>query len=67
MHGVALKMIMSKDVKDVSGWFGYKRDIKYAGGKMAGEDAENQDQFWDATENISVKGKELLEKISKVI
>jgi hypothetical protein len=32
MHGVALKMIMSKDVQDVSGWFGYKRDIKYAGG-----------------------------------
>jgi hypothetical protein len=41
MHGVALKMIMSKDVKDVSGWFGYKRDIKYAGGVMAGESAEN--------------------------
>jgi hypothetical protein len=39
MHGVALKMIMSKDVKDFSGWYGYKRDIKYAGGMMAGEEA----------------------------
>jgi hypothetical protein len=61
MHGVALKMIMDKDVKDVSGWFGYKRDIKYAGGKMAGINQENQEQYWDLTENISVKGKNLLE------
>lgn len=31
---------------------------------MAGTNAENQEQFWDVTENISVKGKNLLEKIA---
>jgi hypothetical protein len=62
MHGVALKMIMSKDVKDFSGWYGYKRDIKYAGGMMAGEEAQNPEEFWDAIDNTSVKGKDLLEK-----
>ena len=37
MHGVALRLLMSSDVERVSGWFGYKRDIKYAGGPMAGD------------------------------
>ena len=61
MHGVALKMLMNKDVRAVSGWFGYKRDLSYAGGIMAGTDAKNQDEYWDATENISFKGKRILE------
>ena len=43
MHGVALKMLMTTDIMLVSGWFGYKRDITYAGGKMAGVDANDQE------------------------
>ena len=35
MHAVALKLIMNKDVKEVSSWFGYKRDIKYTQGEKA--------------------------------
>jgi hypothetical protein len=41
MHGVALKMLMNRDIMQVSGWFGYKRDLSYAGGEMAGSGAKN--------------------------
>jgi hypothetical protein len=67
MHGVALKMLMNKDVRSVSGWFGYKRDLSYAGGEMAGTNARNQEEYWDLTENISLKGKRILEQIKVVI
>jgi hypothetical protein len=67
MHGVALKMLMNKDVMAVSGWFGYKRDLSYAGGAMAGTNAQNQEQYWDLTENISLKGKGILEQIKITI
>jgi hypothetical protein len=41
MHGVALKMLMNKDIMAVSGWFGYRRDLSYAGGDMAGTSAKD--------------------------
>ena len=42
MHGLALRLLMNHDVEKVSGWFGYKRDISYAGGEMAGDVDENK-------------------------
>ena len=44
MHGVALKMLMDKDVLQVSGWWGFKRDVRYAGGTMAGFDQTDQEE-----------------------
>ena len=42
MHGIALRLLMNQDMEKVSGWFGYKRDVSYAGGKMAGDVDENE-------------------------
>ena len=66
MHAVALKLIMNKDVKEVSSWFGYKRDITYArsNGVTAKSITGNAEDFWDEAENLSVIGKETLDKIT---
>ena len=65
MHTVALKCIMNKDIKEVSSWFGYKRDIKYTMGDIAETPITGDVEcFWDVAENLSVKGKEVLDKIA---
>jgi hypothetical protein len=69
MHGVALKMMMSKDVQKVSAEFGFKRHVKYAGAQRAGEMGEGEDweRRWDSIENLSSLGKKLLSKIGLVL
>ena len=58
---------MNEDVKDVSEWFGYKKDISHTGGKMASNKVDNEDKEWDEVENLSIEEKTLLMKIQKVI
>jgi hypothetical protein len=58
---------MNEDVKDVSEWFGYKKDISHTGRKTAGDEVDNEDKEWDEVENLSLEEKTLLMKIQKVI
>jgi hypothetical protein len=50
MHGLALRMLMTKEEKQVCGWLGYKRHVKYT--KKGGQDKINteEENFFDLSE-----------------
>jgi hypothetical protein len=47
MNQVALKLIMSNDVKKVSSWFGYQKNIKYAIDERAGDSFGREEELYE--------------------
>ena len=68
MHGVALRMMMNEDVMKVSGWFGYKRHIKYAQEQIGNEkEVEENEDFWDLAEEVGPKERKLYDTVKKIM
>jgi hypothetical protein len=59
--------MMTQDVKKVSAWFGYQRNIKYSMFERAKSFEELNEKRWDVSENVSQKGKDLMKRLAVVL
>ena len=65
MHGIALRMLMSNDVRQVCGWLGYKRGVQYA--RMRQEENSEEENYFDLGEQVGQEESELLNYLKKII